>query len=79
MWQADRLADFYSPFEHIDHEHHGIAPQQDFTSELYNYFIYDVRPWPDPTSIYVGKDFIIVVLNQYSLDEFRQKLRQMPR
>jgi hypothetical protein len=77
MWQSTRLAEFYSPFEYIDHEHPIGA--MDITPELYNYLMHDVRYWPDPNSIYVGKDLIIVVLNQYSLNEFRQNLRQMRR
>jgi hypothetical protein len=77
MWQSTRLAEFYSPFEYIDHEHPIGA--MDITPELYNYLMHDVRYWPDPNSIYVGRDLIIVVLNQYSLNEFRQNLRQMRR
>ncbi|MBR2273888.1 MAG: hypothetical protein IJ864_03535 [Alphaproteobacteria bacterium] len=76
IWQGARLAEFYSPFNYIDHQT-PLLPQ-DITPQVYNYINSIARPYPHPNCIFLNKDIILVIYNQDGLTEFRRKITKLP-
>lgn len=73
MWQSNNLHEFYSPYTYIDKET-PLLPS-DITPEVYQFFMYQARPWPHKNSVFVNNNIIIVIYNQAGLEDFQQKIK----
>lgn len=74
-WQGSNLIEFYSPFQYINHNVTLIP--SDITSDVYDFIINQAQPWPHQNSIFIKKDFIIVIYHHQTLQEFKDKVRQL--
>ncbi len=75
IWQGANLHEFYTLHEFID-RHLPLLPE-DITPEVYDFFMYEARPWPHPNAVFINNDIIIVVYNQNGLTDFRNKLYRL--
>ena len=75
MWQSENLVQFYLPYQYIS-KPSFILPT-DITPEVQDFVKYKASPWPNENSIFINNDIIIIFLNHYGLNDFKQKLQQL--
>lgn len=75
MWQGGVLAEFYSPYDYINHQE-PLMPS-DITSELRQFIMEKARPWPHENAVYIDDNVILVILAQNELDEFRKMIANL--
>jgi hypothetical protein len=75
MWQGDNLAEFYSPYDYINHQM-SLMPS-DVTPELRRFIFAEARPWPHKNAIYIDDNVILVILAQNELDDFRKMIEKL--
>lgn len=75
MWQGANLVEFFPSSVNINHDT-PLLPT-DITPEVYDFYTTQARPWPHPTSVRIINDVIIIIYNNYGLEDFKHKLRQV--
>lgn len=75
MWQGANLIDFFPSTININHDI-PLMPA-DITPDVHNFYMTQARPWPHPTSVRIINDVIIIIYNNYGLNDFKQKLQQL--
>ena len=74
-WQGTNLLEFYSPYNYINKDV-TIFPS-DITPDVYEFFMHQAQPWPHKNSIFIKNDFIIITYHPQTLQEFKDKIKQL--
>ena len=75
IWQGDNLVQFYSPYNYISSP--SFILPSDITKEVYDFIMYEASPWPSNNSVLITNNIIVVIYNQFGLQEFRKKIKQI--
>ena len=75
MWQGAPLTQFYSPFNYLDNNTPLIV--SDITPEVYNFFMHQAQPYPHKNCIWIDDSIIIVIYNNYGLEDFKNKIKTL--
>lgn len=75
IWQGDNLVQFYSPYNYISSP--SFILPSDITKEVYDFIMYEASPWPSNNSVLITNNIIIIIYNQFGLQEFRKKIKQI--
>jgi len=72
-WQCDSLTEFYMPTSFIKHKT-PLLPE-DITPEFYEFITTKARPYPNKNCLWIDENIIVIIYNQYDLNEFKHKIR----
>ena len=75
MWQGENLVQFYTQKDYLQTP--SIITPSDITDEVFNFVMTKASPWPSENSIFINNNIIIIFYDQYGLDDFKSKLRQL--
>ena len=68
----------YTVAEQLTQENHDVTIiPSDITPDVYDFLINQAQPWPHQNSIFIKNDFIIVIYHHQTLQEFKDKVRQL--